>query len=53
LRHHVNTKTEINLHDTMKQHFNNVFMFGMNDEVLHTGFGPMCHYRLAMGVGKR
>jgi cyclopropane fatty-acyl-phospholipid synthase-like methyltransferase len=53
LRHHVNTKTEGNLHDTMKQHFHNVFMFGMNDEVLHTGFGPMCHYRLAMGVGRR
>jgi hypothetical protein len=29
-------------------HFSNVFMFGMNDETLHTGYGPMCHYRLAV-----
>jgi hypothetical protein len=21
-------------------------MFGMNDEVVHTGYGPMCHYLL-------
>jgi hypothetical protein len=26
-------------------------MFGMNDEVLQTGFGPMCHYLIALGVG--
>jgi hypothetical protein len=26
-------------------------VFGMNDEVLHTGFGPMCHYRLAICTG--
>ena len=51
--HHVNCKTEDELRETMKRHFHNVFMFGMNDETLHTGYGPMCHYRLAIGVGKR
>jgi hypothetical protein len=26
-------------------------MFGMNDEVVHTGYAPMCHFIWAMGVG--
>lgn len=51
--HHVNCKTEDELRETMSRHFHNVFLFGLNDETLHTGFGPMCHYRLAIGVGKR
>jgi len=52
-RHHVNTKTEEQLRGTMSQHFRNVFMFGMNDCALHTGFGPMCNYRLALCAQKR
>jgi SAM-dependent methyltransferase len=52
-QYHVNCKTEEELSETMRRHFHNVFMFGMNDETLHCGFGPMCHYRLAIGVGKR
>jgi hypothetical protein len=32
-------------------YFRNVFMFGMNDEVVHTGYGPMCHYLWMVGVG--
>jgi len=51
--HHVNCKTEDELRKTMQRHFNSVFLFGMNDETLHTGFGPMCHYRLAIGTGAR
>jgi SAM-dependent methyltransferase len=51
--HHVNTKTEDELRSLMSWHFRNVFLFGMNDEVLHTGFGPMCHYRLAVCAGAR
>src|SRR5258706_9013667 len=46
--HHVNCKTEDELRDTLWRHFRNVFMFGMQDEVIHTGYGPMCHYRLAI-----
>ena len=46
--HHVNCKTEDELRDTLWRHFRNVFLFGMNDETLHTGYGPMCHYRLAI-----
>jgi len=48
---HVNCKTEDELRATLKRYFRNVFVFGMNDETLHTGFGPMCHYRLAICTG--
>jgi len=47
-KHHVNCKTEKQLRQTLRRHFSNVYIFGMNDETLHTGFGPMCHYRLAI-----
>lgn len=52
-RSHVNCKTEEGLRVLMLQHFRNVYLFGMNDETLHTGFGPMCHYRLALCTGVR
>lgn len=45
---HVNCKTEEGLRKTMAEHFHAVYLFGMNDEVLHTGFGAMCHYRFAL-----
>ena len=45
---HINCKTEKGLREALTPHFSNVFMFGMNDETLHTGFGAMCHYRLAV-----
>ena len=28
----------------MQKFFHNVFVFSMNDEVIHTGFQPMAHY---------
>jgi len=46
--HHVNCKSEDGLRLILKQYFVNVFMFGLNDETLHTGFGPFCNYRLAV-----
>lgn len=51
LKGHVNCKTEEGLRALLKRHFRNVYLFGMNDETLHTGFGPMCHYRLAVCTG--
>lgn len=48
--HHVNCKTEDGLRSVLKQYYANVFTFGLNDETLHTGYGPMCHYRLAVCV---
>ena len=50
---HVNCKTEEQLRQTLGKFFRNVLLFGMNDETLHTGFGPMCHYRLAICTGAK
>ena len=41
---HINCKTGDELNKFSRQYFDNVFSFGMNDEVLHTGFFPMSHY---------
>jgi 2-polyprenyl-3-methyl-5-hydroxy-6-metoxy-1,4-benzoquinol methylase len=48
---HINLKSHKELRELTAKYFKNVFMFGMNDEVLHTGYGPMCHYIWALGVG--
>ncbi|CCQ53625.1 hypothetical protein CWATWH8502_2077 [Crocosphaera watsonii WH 8502] len=50
---HVNCKTGKDLKALMLDYFHNVFMFSMNDEVVHTGFFPMSHYLFALGVGKK
>jgi 2-polyprenyl-3-methyl-5-hydroxy-6-metoxy-1,4-benzoquinol methylase len=50
---HINCKTESQLRELMQRHFDNVFMFAMNDEVIHTGYGPMAHYRLALACGPK
>jgi len=50
---HVNLKSHDLLRELMQSHFRNVFMFGMNDEVVHTGYGPMCHYLWALAVSPR
>ena len=50
---HINLKTMDELRTLMQRHFHNVFMFGMNDEVLHTGYSPMCHYMWSLAVGVR
>ena len=47
---HINLKTQQTLHELMAEYFHKVFDFGMNDEVLHTGYGNMCHYLFCMGV---
>jgi len=52
-RAHINLKTMEELQALMQQYFRNVFMFGMNDEVLHTGYAPMCQYIWALAVGVR
>ena len=45
---HVNCKTKEGLRESMLKHFKQVFMFGMNDEVVHTGMMPA--YLFALGV---
>lgn len=50
---HINCKRGPDLKAVMERHFHNVFMFSMNDEVVHTGFFPMAHYLLALCCGPR
>jgi len=50
---HVNYKDHKELKELMARYFQNVFIFSMNDEVVHTGFYPMAHYLFAIGVGKQ
>lgn len=48
---HVNCKTGSELKRLMQNYFKHVFMFSMNDEVLHTGFEAMAQYIFAIGAG--
>ena len=50
---HVNCKTGTTLKELFQQYFDNVFLFSMNDEVIHTGYMPMAHYLLALCCGKK
>ncbi len=45
---HVNCKTAADLRKTMETYFHNVFIFSMNDEVVHTGFHKMANYLFAV-----
>ncbi len=48
---HINLKSQKTLRELMERYFENVFLFGMNDEVLHTGYGPMSHYIWSVAAG--
>lgn len=50
---HVNCKSMPDLKKLMQVYFHNVFMFSMNDEVVHTGYYPMAHYLFALGANKK
>ncbi len=50
---HVNCKEAPELAALLARHFHNVFVFSMNDEVVHTGFYPMAHYYLALCSDRR
>ena len=50
---HVNCKSGNALREFLNRYFHNVFLFSMNDEVLHTGFSPMAHYLFCLCCGKR
>ena len=50
---HVNCKEAPQFKALLQKFFHNVFIFSMNDEVVHTGFHPMAHYLFAMGCAKR
>ncbi len=50
---HVNCKSQAELKSLMKKYFSNVFMFSMNDEMVHTGYGKLAHYIFALCCGAR
>lgn len=50
---HVNCKSGADFKALMKRYFSNVFLFSMNDEIVHTGFYPMAHYLIALCCGKK
>jgi 2-polyprenyl-3-methyl-5-hydroxy-6-metoxy-1,4-benzoquinol methylase len=50
---HVNCKTSPELKALMQTYFHSVFMFAMNDEVVHTGFHKMAHYIIAVASHRR
>lgn len=50
---HVNCKDGEELRGLMQRYFKNVFLFSMNDEVVHTGFHAMAHYLMVVCCGKR
>ena len=49
---HVNCQTMPVLKETMGRYFHNVFMFSMNDEIVHTGYHKMAQYLMAVCCGK-
>ncbi len=50
---HINCKDHKELKELMGKFFYNVFIFSMNDEVVHTGFYPMAHYLFALCCTKK
>jgi cyclopropane fatty-acyl-phospholipid synthase-like methyltransferase len=45
---HVNCKSNSTLIESLQKHFSTILTFGMNDEVLHTGFEPFRNYLFAV-----
>jgi cyclopropane fatty-acyl-phospholipid synthase-like methyltransferase len=50
---HINCKDHNDLKKLLSNYFHNVFLFSMNDEVVHTGFYPMAHYYIALCCDKK
>lgn len=50
---HVNCMSHQALRELMERYFRHVFLFSMNDEVVHTGFYPMANYLLALCCQRR
>jgi len=50
---HINCKTGIQLQNFCERFFHKVFMFAMNDEILHVGYLKMAHYLIALCVNPK
>lgn len=47
---HINLYSGERLRTLMERFFTTVLLFSANDEVVHTGFTPMAHYLIAVGI---
>jgi 2-polyprenyl-3-methyl-5-hydroxy-6-metoxy-1,4-benzoquinol methylase len=50
---HVNMKSYQDHQALLARYFHNGILFSMNDEMVHTGYYPMAHYLIAVGIGPR
>ena len=50
---HVNCKDGEEMRKLLGRHFHNVFVFSMNDEVVHTGYFPMAQYIFGLACGPK
>ena len=50
---HVNMYSQERLRALLSKYFHNVFCFGMNDEVVHTGFAKMAQYLICVACNRR
>lgn len=50
---HVNCKDHRQMKSLLSQFFDNILIFSMNDELVHTGFYPMAHYLFAVCSNKK
>jgi len=52
-RGHINLFEADRLKQALGRVCGNVFLFSMNDEVVHTGYSPMAHFLIAVGCSRR
>lgn len=50
---HVNCKSMPDLKALLLRYFHNVYVFSMNDEIVHTGYYRMANYLMALCAGRR
>ena len=50
---HVNLYDGMRLKQVMEKYFKSVFLFGINDEVMHLGYYKMAHYIFVLGCGSK
>ena len=48
---HINLKSYQDFQKFLEKYFVNGLLFSMNDEIVHTGYYPMAHYLLGVGMG--
>ncbi len=50
---HINLFSAARLKQSLAAYFHHVFLFGINDEMVHTGYHNMCHYLIALACNKK